>query len=106
MVRFLRCQSGNLELVQYLIEIGFDVNTMDSGLKNGLMWGCSRGHLKIVEYMAEEICVDVATNVDDLDCSTNLEALSASHGCPKICDDIDLVMINKKNLQKLKLKLK
>lgn len=36
----------------------------------------------------EVTCVEPATNIDGLVCSENPQALSASHGCPKICDDL------------------
>merc|ERR1712066_97426 len=54
---------------------------------------CKHGQIKCPSQVdpcdgcpTEEICVDIAVNLDGLPCSANLETLSASHHCPVICD--------------------
>ena len=44
------CESGNLDIVQYLVDLNHDYSTRDKLGMTPLHYACKHGHLKIVQY--------------------------------------------------------
>ena len=56
-------KNGKLVDVQYILNQGVDVNTMDYHGKTALMWASSQGHIDIVKELLER---NVDVNVQDI----------------------------------------
>lgn len=77
-------QSNNLDVVKYLLDVGFDINCKDDNFMTILMCACKLGHKEIVKYL-----LDSGAYIHDIDSlGNNALAYAIKFACKDAHKDI------------------